>query len=140
MNWKNTLVAGAGTGAMLATLVALIMLKIGIEPPSFGAAIAIFIGMIITSAYTVKKTSQSIGCCDPSLMQLIPISFLTFFIPILGAAFGAPNSDLDTLTILILLGTIGGVFWSIPFAIWNFLKNRNQSEDKPTPIILSAEE
>lgn len=140
MNWKNTLVAGAGTGAMLATLVALIMLKIGIEPPSFGAAIAIFIGMIITSAYTVKKTSQSIGCCDPSLKQLIPISFLTFFIPILGAAFGAPNSDLDTLTILILLGTIGGVFWSIPFAIWNFLKNRNQSEDKPTPIILSAEE
>ena len=140
MNWKNTLVAGAGTGAMLATLVALIMLKIGIEPPSFWAAIAIFIGMIITSAFTVKKTSQSIGCCDPSLMQLIPISFLTFFIPILGAAFGAPNSDLDTLAILILLGTIGGVFWSIPFAIWNFSKNRNQSEDKPTPIILSAEE
>ena len=131
---------GAGTGAILATLVAVIMLEIGLEPPSFGAAIAIFLGMIFFSAFAVQKISQRIGCCNPSLKQLIPISFLTFIIPILGASFGAPNSDLDTLATIIFIGTIGGGFWSIPFAIWNLFKNRNQSEDSSPPesITLSS--
>lgn len=137
LNWKHTLAAGAGTGAILAALVALIMLKIGLEPPSFGAALAIFIGMILISAFAVKKISQAIGCCNPSLKQLIPISFLTFFIPVLGASFGAPNSDLTTLATLILLGTIGGVFWSAPFAIWNYFKSRgNDSGDVPEQVVL----
>jgi hypothetical protein len=119
MNWKHTLGAGAGTGATLAALVALIMVKIGLEPPSFGAAIAIFVGMIFISAYTVKYISQVIGCCNPSLKHLIPISFLTFFLPIFGVTFGAPNSDLTTLGSIILIGTVGGLFWSTPFALWS---------------------
>ena len=126
---KHTFAAGAGTGAILASLVALIMLKIGLEPPSFGAALAVFFGMIIVSAFVVKKISQRIDCCDPSLKQLIPISFLTFILPILGSSFGAPNSDLDTLAILILLGTIGGVFWATPFALWNHFRNRDSDSD-----------
>ena len=129
MNLKHTFATGAGTGAILASLVALIMLKIGLELPSFGAALAVFLGMIIFSAFAVKKISQRIGCCDPSLKQLIPISFLTFILPILGAAFGAPNSDLDTLAILILLGTIGGLFWATPFALWNHFRNRVSDSD-----------
>tara|TARA_B100001123_G_C14968383_1_gene890609 strand:+ start:132 stop:569 length:438 start_codon:yes stop_codon:yes gene_type:complete len=140
MNWKNTLFTGAGTGAILATLVAVIMLEIGLEPPSFGAAIAIFLGMIFISAFAVQKISQRIGCCNPSLKQLIPVSFLTFMMPVLGASFGAPNSDLDTLVNLVIIGTIGGVFWSIPFSIWNFIKNRNHSDDylPPESILLSS--
>ena len=67
MNWKQTLAAGSGTGALLATLVALIMVKVGLEPPSFGAAIAVFILMIYLSAYSIKKISQSMGWFDPSL-------------------------------------------------------------------------
>lgn len=129
MNLKHTFATGAGTGAILASLVALIMLTIGLEIPSFGAALAVFLGMIIVSAFAVKKISQRIGCCDPSLKQLIPISFLTFILPILGAAFGAPNSDLDTLAILILLGTIGGLFWTTPFALWNHFRNRGSDSD-----------
>ena len=108
---------------------ALIMLTIGLELPSFGAAVAVFLGMIVVSAFTVKKISQRIGCCDPSLKQLIPISFLTFILPVLGPAFGAGNSDLDTLAILILLGTIGGVFWATPFALWNHFRNRSSDSD-----------
>ena len=129
MNWKHTFSAGAGTGAILASLVALIMLTIGLELPSFGAAVAVFLGMIAISAFAVKKISQRIGCCDPSLKQLIPISFLTFIIPVLGPAFGAPNSDLDTLATLILLGTIGGLFWATPFALWNHFRNRDSDSD-----------
>ena len=120
---------GAGTGAILASLVALIMLKIGLEPPSFEAALGIFFGMILVSVFAVKNISQRIGCCDPSLKQLIPISFLTFILPILGAAFGAPNSDLDTLATLVLLGTIGGLFWATPFALWNHFRNRDSDSD-----------
>ena len=129
MNWKHTFATGGGTGAILASLMALIMLTIGLELPSFGVAVAVFLGMIVVSAFTVKKISQRIGCCDPSLKQLIPISFLTFILPVLGPAFGAGNSDLDTLATLVLLGTIGGVFWATPFALWNHFRNRDSDSD-----------
>ncbi len=127
MNLKQTLGAGAGTGAILATLVALIMVKIGFVPPSLGGALAIFMGMILFSAFTVKKLSQAMGYCNPSLMQLFPISFLTFFLPILGITFGAPNSDLDTLLTIIAMGTVGGLFWSTPFALWNNYRGRSNN-------------
>ena len=123
MDWKHTLGAGAGTGATLAALVALIMVKIGLEPPSFAVALAIFVGMIFISAFAVKKISQVIGCCNPNLKHLIPISFLTFILPIFGVTFGAPNSDLTTLGSIILMGTVGGLFWSTPFALWSHYKS-----------------
>jgi len=100
------------------------MVMIGLEPPTFSSALAIFIAMILTSAFVVKKISQRIGFCEPNLKQLIPVSFLTFLLPILGASFGAPNSDLDTIVSIILLGTAGGVFWSSPFALWSFISGR----------------
>tara|TARA_B100001750_G_scaffold132047_1_gene104965 strand:+ start:384 stop:806 length:423 start_codon:yes stop_codon:yes gene_type:complete len=140
MKLKHIFAAGAGTGAILAALVALIMSKFGLEPPSFGAALAVFFGMIIVSAFSVKKISQRIGCCNPSLKQLIPISFLTFMLPILGAAFGAPNSDLDTLATLILLGTIGGLFWTTPFALWNHFRNQNSDSDYSGQSLSQADE
>ena len=140
MKLKHIFAAGAGTGAILAALVALIMSKVGLEPPSFGAALAVFFGMIIVSAFSVKKISQRIGCCNPSLKQLIPISFLTFMLPILGAGFGAPNSDLDTLATLILLGTIGGLFWTTPFALWNHFRNQNSDSDYSGQSLSQADE
>ncbi len=118
MDWKQTLAAGAGTGAVLGTLVSLIMIKIGLEPPSFEAAIAVFIGMIFLSAFSVKKISQSMGWFDPSLKALTTVSLMTFILPLLGASFGAPNSDLTTLAFLVLLGLLGGTFWSLPIAGW----------------------
>ena len=120
MDWKQTLAAGSGTGVVLGTLVSLIMIKIGLEPPSFGAAIAVFIGMIFLSAFSVKKISQSMGWFDPSLKTLIPVSIMTFILPLLGASFGAPNSDLTTLASLVLLGLLGGAFWSLPIAGWAY--------------------
>ena len=120
MDWKQTLAAGSGTGAVLATLVSLIMIKIGLEPPSPGVAIAVILGMIFLSAYSVKKISQSMGWFDPSLKALIMVSILTFIIPLLGASFGAPNSNLTTLATVVLLGLLGGAFWSIPIAGWAY--------------------
>ena len=119
-DWKQILAAGSGTGALLATLVSLILIKIGLEPPSAQAAIIVFIGMILLSAYSVKKISQSMGWFDPSLKALIMVSILTFIIPLLGASFGAPNSNLTTLATVVLLGLLGGAFWSIPIAGWTY--------------------
>ena len=119
-DWKQILAAGSGTGALLATLVSLILIKIGLEPPSAQAAIIVFIGMILLYAYSVKKISQSMGWFDPSLKALIMVSILTFIIPLLGASFGAPNSNLTTLATVVLLGLLGGAFWSIPIAGWAY--------------------
>jgi hypothetical protein len=119
-DWKQILAAGSGTGALLATLVSLILIKIGLEPPSAESAIIVFIGMILLSAYSVKKISQSMGWFDPSLKALIMVSILTFIIPLLGASFGAPNSNLTTLATVVLLGLLGGAFWSIPIAGWAY--------------------
>ncbi|MBN28997.1 MAG: hypothetical protein CMB33_03905 [Euryarchaeota archaeon] len=120
MDWKQTLAGGSATGVVLATLVSLIMIMGGLEPPSAGAAIAVFIGMIFLSAYSVKKISQSMGWFDPSLKVLIPVSTMTFILPLLGATFGAPNSDFTTLAFLVLLGLLGGIFWSLPIAGWAY--------------------
>ena len=128
MDWKQTLAAGSGTGAALGTLVALIMVKIGLEPPSFGAAMAVFILMILFSAYSVKKTSQFMGWFDPSLKALIPVSTMTFILPLLGATFGAPNSDFTTLAFLVLLGLLGGIFWSLPLAGWAYYSSKRNTQ------------
>ena len=123
MDWKQTLAGGSATGVVLATLVSLIMIMGGLEPPSAGAAIAVFIGMIFLSAYSVKKISQSMGWFDPSLKVLIPVSTMTFILPLLGATFGAPNSDFTTLAFLVLLGLLGGIFWSLPIAGWAYFNS-----------------
>ena len=118
IDWKQTLAAGSGTGVVLAALVSLIMVKIGFEPPSFGAAIVVFAGMIFLSAFAVKKISQSMGWFDPGLKTLIPVSIMTFIFPLLGASVGAPNSDLTTLATLVLLGFLAGGLWIVPIAGW----------------------
>mgnify|MGYP003301153898 FL=1 len=128
MDWKQTLAGGSATGVVLAVLVSLIMIVGGLEPPSFGAAIAVFIGMIFLSAYSVKKISQSMGWFDPSLKALIPVSTMTFILPLLGATFGAPNSDFTTLAFLVLLGLLGGIFWSLPLAGWAYYSSKRNTQ------------
>ena len=128
MDWKQTLAGGSATGVVLAVLVSLIMIVGGLEPPSFGAAIAVFIGMIFISAFSVKKTSQFMGWFDPSLKALIPVSTMTFILPLLGATFGAPNSDFTTLAFLVLLGLLGGIFWSLPLAGWAYYSSKRNTQ------------
>jgi len=68
------------------------------------------------------------GCCEPSLKHLIPVAYLTLLIPVLFTSMGAPNSNLVTLATIVMLGAIGGIFWSTPFALWSYYKSRgNQS-------------
>ena len=127
MNWKNIFVTGASSGASVGFLISLNgFFDIGFG--SFAGFVGYTLGSILLSAFGVKIISQKIDCCEPSLKHLIPVAFLTFFLPVLGPAFGASSSGLDYVGILIIFGAIGGIFWSTPFALWSYYKSRgNQS-------------
>ena len=113
MNWKQVLITGVATGALVALF---IVLEVGFG--SFESFVIYIIGTILLSAYTVKKISVISGYCEPSLKHLIPVALLTFIMPVLGPAFGAPNNGLEVVVNIVILGAIGGFFWSSPFAIW----------------------
>ena len=49
-------------------------------------------------------------------VMLLAITYLTFFIPVLGAVFGSSGSE--PFWQFVMLGLLGGLGWSIPFALW----------------------
>tara|TARA_Y100001968_G_C19422422_1_gene752494 strand:- start:1377 stop:1757 length:381 start_codon:yes stop_codon:yes gene_type:complete len=126
MNWKNILLSGSITGGFIGSLMCLNLLS-GVTGIGFEVAMLSFLSVILIPAFTVKRIFPKVTGDDVSLKHLIPISFLTFILPVFGAAGGAPNSDLDTLVTLVLISTIGGLFWSLPFAGWNFYKNSRKN-------------
>ncbi len=95
----------------------------------WSGALLTVIGIPLVSAFSVKYGSRKLNYCEPSLKHLIPVAYLTFLIPVLGVSFGAPNSNLETLATIVMLGTIGGIFWSIPFAVWSYFKSRSNDSD-----------
>ncbi|MBS71945.1 MAG: hypothetical protein CMO20_03180 [Thermoplasmata archaeon] len=135
MNWKNILLSGLITGGLIGSLMSLNLLS-GVTGIGFEVAMFSFLAVILISAFTVKRIFPKITGDDVSLKHLIPISFLTFMIPVLGISAGSPNSDLSTLANIIFIGTIGGVFWSIlwslPFAIWNYFRNNSDDDEIPS--------
>jgi len=95
----------------------------------WSGALLTLIGIPLVSAFSVKYGSRKLNCCEPSLKHLIPVAYLTFLIPVLGVSFGAPNSNLETLATIVMLGAIGGIFWSTPFAAWSYFKSRGNDSD-----------
>ena len=122
MNWKNILLSGSIIGGLIGSLMSLNLLS-GVTGIGFKVAMLSFLAVILIPPFTVKRIFPKITGDDVSLKHLIPISFLTFMLPVFGAALGSPNSDFNTLATLILISTIGGLFWSLPFAGWNYYKN-----------------
>ncbi|HIB24244.1 MAG TPA: hypothetical protein EYO22_05995 [Candidatus Poseidoniales archaeon] len=64
------------------------------------------------------------------MKHLIPVAYLTFLIPVLGVSFGAPNSNLETLATIVMLGAIGGAFWSLPYVLWAYFNKPNPTENE----------
>ena len=137
MNWKTIFLAGALTGTFAGLLMTVIThIPLGNDSDGYqitvmyywSSALLVVIGIPLVSAFGVNIISKMSGCCEPSLKHLIPVAYLTFLIPVLGASFGAPNSNLVTLATIVMLGAIGGIFWSTPLALWSYYKSRgNQS-------------
>ena len=136
MNWKTIFLTGAAIGTFVGLLMTVItQIPLGNDSDGhkitvmyhWSSALLVVIGIPLVSAFGVNKISKMSGYCEPSLKHLIPIAYLTFLIPVLGSSFGAPNSDLDTLVILVAMGTVGGLFWSTPFALWNNYRGRSSN-------------
>ena len=137
MNWKTIFLTGAAIGTFAGLLMTVIShIPLGNDSDGYQitvmyhwqSALLVVIGIPLVSAFGVNKISKMSGCCEPSLKHLIPVAYLTFLIPVLGVSFGAPNSNLVTLATIVMLGAIGGIFWSTPFALWSYYKSRgNQS-------------
>ena len=130
---KELFLLGMATGALVGLLIALNGF-FGLGFPSFGGFVAYVLGTILISAFGVKKMAQMRSFSEPSLKHLIPVAFLTFFLPVLGPAFGAPNSDITTVATIALLGAIGGAFWSIPFVLWSYYKSHGDDSNYTTTI------
>ena len=137
MNWKTIFLTGAAIGTFVGLLMTVVtQIPLGNDSDGYKitvmyhweSALLVVIGIPLVSAFGVNKISKMSGCCEPSLKHLIPVAYLTFLIPVLTASFGAPNSNLVTLATIVMLGAIGGIFWSTPFALWSYYKSRgNQS-------------
>ena len=59
------------------------------------SALLTVIGTPLASAFLVRYGAKRWEHCEPCLKHLIPVAFLTLFIPVLGALMGSPNSDID---------------------------------------------
>ncbi|MCH2441548.1 MAG: hypothetical protein MK169_03780 [Candidatus Thalassarchaeum sp.] len=119
------ILAGAANGAILATLmILLLIIPDDIVFGTFPVAMLSFLIIILIPPFLIKKICTERFNVNPSLKHLIPVSFLTFFLPILGPAFGGPSLNVISYWLsLIVAAALGGAIWSIPFVM---LKKNNQ--------------
>ena len=125
MSWKNTLLFGAITGILVAIFILGIFVLAEIDPGSFAGLCGGFFVLAVLSATIVVQISKRTSLPDANLKTLIPVGFLTSIIPLFGATFGLPNSNLASLVTLLALGAAGGIFWSLPIVGWDYFKSRN---------------
>ena len=125
MSWKNTLLLGAITGMLVAIFILGIFVLAEIDPGSFAGLCGGYFVLAALSATIVVQISKRTNLPEARLKTLIPVGFLTSIIPLVGATFGVPNSNLASLVTLLALGAAGGIFWSLPIVGWDYFKSRN---------------
>ena len=130
MNWKNIIFSGAATGSILAILILIVFILPELDPGSFGILCGGWFLLAVGSAVIVNTISERAKWPVVSLKILIPVACITSVIPLFGPLFGMPNSEPITLAKVVAIGTIGGFFWSIPFALWSFFISGKNSEEE----------
>jgi hypothetical protein len=110
--------AGAGTGLIAAVtfLIANIILSLDgtLTLVEFGVNMLM---PTVTGIVAYKIFHQN-------LILLLIVAYLTSIIPVGTALFGAPNMGIEVIVTLVIMGTIGGLFWITPFVIWKIIFNR----------------
>ena len=139
MGAKKILLIGMAVGSFVGLLMTIIS-HIPLGTTSDGSKITLFyhwsgallvtIGVPLLSAFGVRKMAVDFWDFEPSLKLLVPVAYLTFLIPVLGASFGAPNSNLEALAMIVLLGAIGGTFWSLPYMIGSLFRKTNPPKNE----------
>ncbi|MBD28955.1 MAG: hypothetical protein CMO38_06895 [Verrucomicrobiaceae bacterium] len=123
-DWKHITFSGSATGAILAILILIVFILPELDPGSFVVLFGGWFSLALFSAFIVNQISKLANWPEVSLKILIPVGCITSVIPLFGPLFGMPNSELITLASVVAIGTIGGLFWSIPFAMLSFFSSR----------------
>ncbi len=122
VNWKQILAAGAMSGAIIAILMILLIAVGDFVFEFFATAMLSFVSIILIPPFLTRKFWEEKLNLRPSMKHLVPVSFFTFCFPVLGPAFGGPSMGPEWL-ILIPMAAIGGIFWSLPFAGWDYYRS-----------------
>ena len=114
------LVPGMATGALVGLLLSVVIqIPLGDNPKTalvmshMSTALLTLVGIPLASAFSIRFGAKKLKLYEPRLLQLIPVAFLTLFIPVFGALMGTPNKI--NVPLITLLGAAGGAFWSMPF-------------------------
>ena len=130
MNWKNIIISGGATGAVLAILILIVFILPEFDPGSFAVLCGGWFSLALLSALIVNQISKRAEWPEVNLRILIPVGCITSIIPLFGPLFGMPNTEPTTLATVVAMGAIGGFFWSIPFAMWSFFRSRKKTEEE----------
>ena len=114
------LLCGMATGALVGLLLSVVIqIPLGDNPKTalvmshMSTALLTLVGIPLASAFSIRFGAKKLKLYEPRLLQLIPVAFLTLFIPVIGALMGTPNEI--NVPLITLLGAAGGAFWSMPF-------------------------
>ena len=130
MNWKNIMISGAATGGILAILILAVFILPELEPESLEILCGGWFLLSVLSGFTVNQISKRAEWPEVSMRILIPIGCLTSVIPLFGPLLGMPNLEPMTLLTVVAFGIVGGLFWSIPFAMWSVYIGRKTTEEE----------
>lgn len=126
MRSRDLVISGMATGALVGLLLSgLIRIPLGVDPEGHAyhcmywwwSALLTAIFVPLTAALSSCLMAIRWTCCKPRMAQLIPVAFLTFIIPVLGPVFGG-NGGSREIPLMMLMGAVGGVFWSMPCVLW----------------------
>ena len=104
----------AGSSTALLFFLATLILSIDGELTLLEFGVALITPAIV--AVLVAKATNS------KIVILLIVAYLTLVIPVLGPLFGAPDSDVRVAARLVMLGLVGGLVWSTPFAFWAYMR------------------
>ena len=89
---------GMATGALVGLLMSVVTgIPIGgknVMSAGWSALLTV-IGTPLASAFLVRYEAKKWEFFEPYLKHLIPVAFLTLFIPVFGVLMGSPNGDID---------------------------------------------
>ena len=113
MNWRRVIgilslssLAGAATSTIFIWVHEILTRDSTLDLWEFGVTLSV----PALIAFLFSKITKT------RFILLLPVTYLTFFIPTLGAVFGSSGSE--PFWQFPMLGLLGGLVWSIPFALW----------------------
>ncbi len=125
MKSRAILLSGSCTGILVAIFVIIVFVIGSVDPGSFELLFGGFLFLSALSGIIVNLSLKKLGMLEIDLKILTTVGLLTSIIPMFGPVFGGPElSNLSYWMSVPLIAGIGGFFWSIPFAIWNYYINK----------------